>query len=704
MGKVVKWLGVAVLAIVLIVAIGAGILMALLDESRIKLELAKAVKQSTGGELAIDGALGLSIFPQLGVSVEQLHFTPKDQADPLATIDTLQLGVDFMPLFSGQVNVGEITLKGLQLNMVRNKAGVGNWENLTPGTDSPATETTAPEPTGGSATEASAMTLAISQLRIADTQINYIDQASGETYKLSDFRLDSQGVNLSGGSFPASIGFTVNTGAPVLEMQVKLDTQLSGDLQAQILELQGTKASIVTKGEPTSNIPLTTKLATNARVDLQKGTASLQNLKITMEQLHLSGKVEVSNLSDDPKVVANLQSEPFNPRQLAATLQQPLPEFTNDKALTQLRFASDLTYSGNRAEMKNVNIVLDQTQVNGTIAITDLAKQALLVKLKIDQLNLDDYQVVIADNTAAPAGEAKAASKAVTPLPILPVDTVKALDLDATLNLGKLTASGLELTDIAMKTRAKNGLVDVSNLSAKLYEGSTNFSASVDVRPKQPQWKFNGNIAKVQIAPLLAATSEIKNVEGTFDFDGQLSAQGNEETALKKSLKGPGKFSLSNGVVRQINLDKTVCQAIALINSKQLSKPFGPDTTLQNINGTLQFGDGRINNTELTGGLTNTKIKGSGYVGMLDNTVDYRIGIQVVGELEEIDPACEVNERYRDIYWPVRCKGSLDADTSKLCTIDSERVNEIARKMAEKEIKTRASDAVNDALKRFLNR
>jgi AsmA protein len=347
MGKVVKWLAVVIVGAVVLVAVGAGILMVLLDEDTLKKELASIVHESTGGELLIDGKLGLSLYPQLGVSVEQLRFTPRDEAQALASLGTLQLGVDFLPLFSGNINVGEVTLTGLRLNLERGADGVGNWEHLTADQAAvPSPETAAPE--SASTGETGAMTLAISQLHIADTEISYIDRASGESYQLSDFALDSKGVNLSGGSFPASISFVVNTSAPQLQLDFKLDTQLSGDLQAQILELQSTSATITVAGEPTGNIPLTTKLATNVRVDLQQDTASLRNLQLSLEQLQLSGKVDFSQLTGDLQVAANLQSERFNPRQLAATLQQELPEFTHESALTALRFASDIAYSGNR--------------------------------------------------------------------------------------------------------------------------------------------------------------------------------------------------------------------------------------------------------------------------------------------------------------------------------------------------------------------
>ena len=705
MGKLVKWLAFIALGMLLMAVIGAGILMLLLDEDRIKQELGKAVHESTGGRLSIDGALGLSLFPQLGVAVEQLQFTPRDQTEALAIMGTLELGVDLMPLFSGQINVGEIRLDGLRLNLVRDANGTGNWENIAPEeTDSTAASDTQTPTVPVATRDTGAMTLAISRLQVSDTEINYRDLQTDTRYQLKDFQLDSEGVNLSGGSFPATIAFTVNSSAPALSVEFDIETQLSGDFQAQILELQSTKATIVSSGEPTNNVAVTTRLATDARVDLQKGIASLNNLVLELEQLKLSGRVDINDLPENARLKASIQSDPFNPRALANSLQQALPEFTNPKALTRMRFASDIGYSENSARLNNINVMLDDTQINGSIAITDLEKQALRAKLKIDQLNLDNYQVTVpetedqAAEDPAPAG----GNKVVTPLPILPVDTLRGLNVDATVNLGKLITNGAELTDIGVKAKASDGVVTLSSLTASLYQGKANFAAAVDVRPKQPNWNFDGSLAGVQLAPLLRATSEIDWVEGSLDFNGKLTARGNQPLALKKTVKGPATFTLSKAVLRGMSLDKTVCQAIALINREQLSKRFDKDTRLNIIKGDLEFGNGRLTNTAFTAGLSNTSVKGSGHVGLLDDSIDYRMGVRIIGELESVDPACRVNKRYKDIYWPVRCKGSLKGEPAKLCNVDSDRIDEIVRKMAEKEIETRAKDVINDALQRFL--
>ena len=201
MAKLIKWVALIVAGVMALAGIAVGILLAVIDEAMIKQQLATAVKDNTGGELAIDGKLGISVFPQLGVSVAQLRFTPPDEQAPLAAIGSLRLGVDFLPLLHGEISVGEIALSGLSLNLVKHKDGTGNWEKISKaGAEPAAAPAETPTDTGG---DKEPMTLAISRLTVTDTQVSYRDQTTGASYELADFHLDSRDINLQGGSFPA---------------------------------------------------------------------------------------------------------------------------------------------------------------------------------------------------------------------------------------------------------------------------------------------------------------------------------------------------------------------------------------------------------------------------------------------------------------------------------------------------------------------
>lgn len=705
MSNVFKWLVGIFIGVLVVTGICVGVLLAVVDEELVKTQLADVARKQTGGELTIDGQLGWTVFPQLGVSVDQLQFIPRDEEKSLATVGTLRLGVDFLPLLKGQLNVSEITLTGLRLDLVKGADGTGNWEELLIDQGQPAVEAEAPP---ADTAEGGGMHLAISTLNIADTEVNYSDQQSGETYQLADFSMQSNDVNLDGQSFPVTIGFTVNT--PQAALVVDLSTELSGDIEAQQFQLSELQSTIAVTGAATNDQTITTQLAADANIDLKAQQANIENLLIQLADLSMAGNMAITQLSDDPQILAKLQSEPFNPRQLIAQIGMDEPPFSDKKALQHARFEANISANSKTARLENIALELDQTKATGSVAITDLNKQAVRATFAVDQFNLDTYQMVATEDAKAaasgntpPGQDNNAASQM-----LLPLETIRALDLSANLKIGTLIASGMTLTAVDMKVAANNGQLNLSKLQAKLYQGAADISASIDAQTDNPRWKINTKVSNVQVGPLLKAANDIDWIAGTFNFNGNLTTRGNDPYALKQNLVGPASFSMSKGVVKGMNLEQAVCQGIALINQRHLDNNWPSDTELNTIDGKLQFGGGKITNKSLTAGLKNADIKGSGDIDMLKSEVDYRLGVRILGQMREVDPACEVNKRYKDVYWPMRCAGNLSDEPKELCGIDEAAMGDIASKMLEQELRDRAGDDIErkakDEFKRLLDR
>ena len=92
-----------------------------------------AFKARTGRTLAIDEDLTLSFFPWL--AVETGGITIGNAAgfggpEPFATIERAGARVKLIPLLSGQFEIGTVELDGLTLNLARDAAFSGNWEDL----------------------------------------------------------------------------------------------------------------------------------------------------------------------------------------------------------------------------------------------------------------------------------------------------------------------------------------------------------------------------------------------------------------------------------------------------------------------------------------------------------------------------------------------------------------------------------------------
>lgn len=97
----------------------------------IKNELNRQVFQLTGYHLILDGGLGWSIFP-LGVTAHKvaLNNPPEFGPTPFIAAEEVRFSVKVLPLFYHQVEIKKILVKGLDIQLIKNVRGKGNWERF----------------------------------------------------------------------------------------------------------------------------------------------------------------------------------------------------------------------------------------------------------------------------------------------------------------------------------------------------------------------------------------------------------------------------------------------------------------------------------------------------------------------------------------------------------------------------------------------
>ncbi|MBF0190620.1 MAG: AsmA family protein [Magnetococcales bacterium] len=123
------------------------------DPNQYKQEIAALVKEKTGRDVTVNGSMALSLFPWAGVSLEDVTLgdVPGFGSEPLARVARLEVRARLMPLLSKRLEADRIAVKGLQLKLVRDAKGRGNWESAS-GAEKPPVATQAPK--AGAATDA----------------------------------------------------------------------------------------------------------------------------------------------------------------------------------------------------------------------------------------------------------------------------------------------------------------------------------------------------------------------------------------------------------------------------------------------------------------------------------------------------------------------------------------------------------------------
>ncbi len=515
------------------------------------------------------------------------------QGDYFARTEEMQVRVRLLPLLEKQVEMDTVRIDGLALNLARNKEGRTNWDDLVkaepagaPSTDAEKTDTPAIAAlaVGGIRVNGANISwedaIANQRVKVAQLEVETGPVSIGSPLELSiefdvqseqpalaghiqasgEIALDAQtqmvqakglkvnaalkGAGLPGGALDVSLAADalldqskqtfsltgLQVAIPNLDLgTMKGDVKVGGNIEGNLangryrgegLAVEGSLAGEGIPGE--KGLPF--KLTTNLGLDLTEQTLVLQNYQLTSSDLSASGQVAVSKLLEAPAFGGDLKVAPFNLRQKLEQLGQSLPDMADKGALSKVQLETTFTGSASAISLKPLAVKLDDSTLKGSVGVSNFAKPAVRLDLAVDGLDVDRY--------LPPAAEAKPVSPA-TAAPAaggLPVETLRGLDIDGQISIGKLKVTGLALDQVVVGLKAKDGLIKASPIRAGLFGGQYSGGVTLDATGEQAKIAMDEKLAGVRLGDLLKA---LKVDSGELDLS---DAAG--DVALRAQMTG----------------------------------------------------------------------------------------------------------------------------------------------------------------------
>lgn len=167
--RALRIIGIVIGCIVAILIVAVVALWLIVNPNDYKGRIEAAVRSSTGRDLALTGNIHLAIFPSIALELgpASLGNPPGfSSSQPFASLQRASLAVRVLPLLHHQLEVGRIEIDGLDLRLLKNAQGQGNWAM-------PAAKTAPPNsPASGGST----VTLGgIGGVVVKDSRISYQD-------------------------------------------------------------------------------------------------------------------------------------------------------------------------------------------------------------------------------------------------------------------------------------------------------------------------------------------------------------------------------------------------------------------------------------------------------------------------------------------------------------------------------------------------
>ena len=610
--RALKLVGIVVgglIALLIVVLLGIRLFV---DPNDYKDRIARAVKNSTGRELVLSGQIKLSVFPWIALELgpATLGNPPGFSTEPFAAVQHVALRVKVLPLLRKELEIGRIEIDGLDLRLLKNAAGRGNWE-----VDS---QNTAPDSTSSSSSGGGNLP-DLGGVEIKDSRVSYQDM-------VADHLNLELGHVTAGTPAPVKLQVDVTTskGSQPITLTAQFDMTLdTAKKQYGIssLELDGT-----VKPAPTATAVSYKFSAPVLSADLTAQTLSAPNFRAQFAAAALTGSLRGSRIVDAPAFTGAFKFDPVALRDLMSQLAIAPPKTRDPKVLTKLAARGDFTYGANALAVNDIEVQLDDSDLRGKAAVTSLDTKAMSFDLTVDHIDIDRYR---SPETQTPQPVAKTPAGA----PEQASDPFKTLRMDGNLSIGSVTVSNIALTQVHVGLTAKDGVTHITPATAKLYGGDYSGDITLDDRGEVATLKIDQSMTAIDMAPLLKDFAKTQRISGHGTVTTNLTARGLGGDALMKTLNGHITANVDNGAVEGVDLWFEINRAVALIQKQAM--PAGNSTGRTKFDAFKASADivnGIATTKDLNIASQNLQVAGQGTTNLVTNAIDYQVQATLLKE------------------------------------------------------------------------
>ncbi len=699
--KIVKVLLIACVGLLVVMGGVVAYIAATFNPNSYKPQIIQMVKDKKQRDLKLDGDIKLKFWPSIGADLGRISLSEFKSDKEFAAIEGLRVSLKLMPLLSKKVVVDEVEVKGVRATIVKYKDGRMNIDDLLSKDDKKQEQ----------------FEFDIDHVVFENAALTYRDEAQGTQVALSSVNLKTGRIapNVPG---KIDLSMTIKGNKPRLDLGIALKTKLTFDLEQQVfsfqdmgLESKGAAADLNNLNVKASGSVVAKlkagELTTDKLTVAMTGVSGKDNLDIKLEAPRLqitkdkaSGdKVTIAAKITDPRGVTianvvlpgiegtavafksagmtldldikqgdqtikakvtsplsgNFQTQQISLPQLGINITAAGPNLPGKSISGSLNGSASINGSKQQIQANLAGKVADST-IKAQVGVNGFAPPGLTFDVDIDQLDLDRYAPQ-GGSAQASSGKGGGADKPID------VSALRSLRANGKLHIGTLKVSNLKASNVRLEIKAGGGRVDVSPLSANLYQGSMNGVLSVNAVEATPSFAIKQNLSGVAIGPLLKDLANKDTLEGRGTVNLDVTTRGATVGALKRALNGGASVNLRDGAIKGIDVAGTIRNAKARLGSLkgQQTQPSDKNqkTDFSELSGTFAIRNGVASNNDLSMKSPLLRVGGAGDINIGEDSINYLVKASIVGSLKGQDGR-EVSD-LKGITVPVRATGPLAA-------------------------------------------
>lgn len=659
--KALRYLGYGVGAIVLLAVVAIAVALFVIDGAFVKSRLEGMMKERQR-TLVIEGVPKLSLFPKLGLALGKTTLSERASDKEFASLESMNVSVAVMPLFSNAVAVDAIALSGLKLNVVRAKDGTFNFADLAEKPGAKSQDKAKKE-------DKEPPKIRVDEVRIERAQIAWRDEATGQELRVNDLSLKTGRLE---DDTPSDIAFSAHVtgkrpdsdlraelkGAASLNLAkgtfalAKLDGKVSGSagpvrgLEGRVTgslaanpdrgELRANEFQVTAKGSYEKDAFNIALAAPQLSVTPGKagGAAVTADLKVKGPSRNIDARFKLDGVEGSAEALAikaitldldaavapnavkgklstllkgNLKAQIWEAQRIVAELTITSPSIPQKTVTLPINASATANLEKHTAAFE-VATRFDESTILAKLGATKFDPLAANFSLNVDRLNLDRYF--------------PPSKKESNPNEPLDLSALKGPTVSGKAEFGALTVRRVKVANLKAEVKLAGGKLEVSPLTANLYGGTLAGAFGADANGNRVTVKQA--IQGVQVGPLLVDAVQQDRLEGRGNVNFDVAMAGPSVAALKKSMGGSARVELRDGAVKGINIGEAIQDVRSVLGQKS-AKGNDPSkrTDFSEITASFAIKNGVAHNNDLQGKAPLFRLGGAGDVDIGNSTINY---------------------------------------------------------------------------------
>ncbi len=528
-----------IIALLLIVV---AVIAATFNPNDYKPLIIKLVKEKKERTLNIEGDIKLAFWPKIGANLGKVSISEHKSDKEFASIQSAQVALAVLPLLKKQLVVDTIYIDGAQANIIKYKDGTTNFDDLLSKDEE----------------ESQDIKFDVDGIKVSNSAVNYADEATGAKYALSKFNLTSGHIALAE-PVDLATDFSIAANQPEISANAKLkgnflvdpetkhfvakgldaaikgdllggkevDISASGDIDAKPetreflidslklaasglfsgakLNLDLNAPELVAQKDEITSKKVTVSLAQDKAgetfkanlvlADIKGSPKALQSSGISGDIAGVQGKRTINGKFSSP-FNGSLENLIFDLPKLAGNLDIKDPNLPNGAMQGSFNLALHTDVKNELVNSK-FNLNIDDTKLNGDVAVAGFKTPNIKFNLNADKLNLNKLMA----KSSQPAPAAKSSDK--------PADlsTLKSLLLDGKLSVGSILYDKYHVSGLNVNIRADGEKLALTGLNVKLDDSQIKGSLGISHFAK-PLYSFDIDIDQLDMDKYVSAGTD----------------------------------------------------------------------------------------------------------------------------------------------------------------------------------------------------